>query len=59
VKYIKKASISSLFYHTMKPAKKVKMSGFADLDFLDVPIQRAKQKAAERGVPATFLSKTP
>ena len=27
------------------------------IDFLDVPIQRAKQKAAERGVPATFLVK--
>jgi len=25
------------------------------IDFLDVPIQRAKQKAAERGVQATFL----
>jgi cyclopropane fatty-acyl-phospholipid synthase-like methyltransferase len=27
------------------------------IDFLDVPIQRAKRKAAERGVPATFLVK--
>lgn len=27
------------------------------IDFLDVPIQRAKQKAAERGVEATFLVK--
>jgi cyclopropane fatty-acyl-phospholipid synthase-like methyltransferase len=27
------------------------------IDFLDVPIQRAKQKAGERGVPATFLVK--
>ena len=27
------------------------------IDFLDVPIQRAKQKAAERGVQATFLVK--
>ncbi len=27
------------------------------IDFLDVPIQRAKQKAAERGVPATLLVK--
>jgi cyclopropane fatty-acyl-phospholipid synthase-like methyltransferase len=27
------------------------------IDFLDVPIQRAKQKASERGVPATFLVK--
>ena len=25
------------------------------LDFLEVPIKRAKQKAAERGLPATFL----
>ena len=27
------------------------------IDFLDVPIQRARRKAAERGVPATFLVK--
>jgi cyclopropane fatty-acyl-phospholipid synthase-like methyltransferase len=27
------------------------------IDFLDVPIQRARQKAAERGVQATFLVK--
>jgi cyclopropane fatty-acyl-phospholipid synthase-like methyltransferase len=27
------------------------------IDFLDVPIQRAKQKAAERGVQATFMVK--
>jgi cyclopropane fatty-acyl-phospholipid synthase-like methyltransferase len=27
------------------------------IDFLDIPIQRAKQKATERGVPATFLVK--
>src|SRR5580692_2441383 len=27
------------------------------IDFLEVPIQRAKRKAEERGVPATFLVK--
>jgi cyclopropane fatty-acyl-phospholipid synthase-like methyltransferase len=27
------------------------------IDFLEVPIQRARQKAAERGVPVTFLVK--
>jgi len=28
-------------------------------DFLDLPIHQAQRKAADRGVPATFLVKTP
>ena len=36
------------------PGEGCKVTG---IDFLEEPIQRAKRKAAERGVPATFLVK--